>query len=155
MEQSCSAAQSRSANQILVVLLILTIYFHTGNKKKAPWIIQRWKRETRLSQKRRKSRLDVVGRLDIRILPSRITGTLGEDEPKRCKGKELIFIRTTNSSRELLAVLDVGGSTWINSMRNSMMTKGTLQSLIRLSPFNPPHPSFSVLHPLSPSLAEH
>lgn len=45
------------------------------------------------------------------ILPSRGTGTLDEDEPKRCKGKELIFIQATNSSPEPLAVLDVGGST--------------------------------------------
>lgn len=37
------------------------------------------------------------------ILPSRITGTLTEDEPKHCKGKELVFIRATINSRELLA----------------------------------------------------
>lgn len=32
------------------------------------------------------------------ILPSRIIGTLGEDEPKSCKSNELIFTKATNNS---------------------------------------------------------
>lgn len=53
------------------------------------------KSEIRQRIKRRKGK----SRRRVRyILPSRIIGTLGEDEPKSCKSNELIFTKATNNS---------------------------------------------------------
>lgn len=79
-------------------LLILEIKFLANRKKtekKVLWIMHELKSEIRRQIERRK------GRSHRRVryaLPSRIIGTLGEDEPKCFKSNELIFTKATNNS---------------------------------------------------------